>query len=415
MAQANIRDKRTHYIEYFLPFMMLLAPYKFGPVTVDAVGLMMIALFVLSRNKWRVRIQNEYRPFLYFLLYIVIRDLARMLLGPDPLQTQVNRMVDYLAKYVMVLIICNSEFDEDKLYSTWKIAGTIFSIGLFYHIMQLYFFGQRIVPISLIPGYLIRPDAGIASGRPCSFFPEPASFASAMLPLVFLALKKSNLKVALISTIVILASTSTVGIILSIVLWSVTFLQRDLRKRTKVLMLFATIGIIYVFANLDLFEASFSKLLLAAQGGSTFGSRVRGSFEIVGAETWLEKIFGTNYNDVNSFIATHSSLFDPISIVQIYWRGGEGNVFLNTFGQLFFGYGLVGFLLYINPLIGCLRKRTYQAKAFVIMVLVAMFGQTMLLNSYYFMNILIIILFSKTKVDDLGFQYNHGKKDKVSA
>ena len=112
-------------------------------------------------------------------------------------------------------------------------------------------------------------------------------------------------------------------------------------------------------------------------------------------ENWLEKIIGTNYNEVKGFISAHSFSFLQKSIVQVYWRSGEGNVFLNTFGQLFFKYGLIGFLLFMIPLVKYLRNKLFEAKPFVIMMMFAIFGQTMLLNSYYFMNIMLVVLFSK--------------------
>ena len=403
MAQANVRENRKHYIEYFLPFIVLLSPYRFGPVSADTIGLAIVAFLVALQNHGRIKIIKEIRPFLFFWGYVVIRDIFRMVLGTDPLQTQINRMVEYLISFILLIIVCSEEFDDDKLYKVWKIAGLVFGLGLLYHFVQIYILGQRVVPISLIPGYSIRSDDTIGTIRPCSFFPEPASFVNAMVPLEFLALRKRDFKVAIFTTISILISTSTVGIILTVVLWATSFMQKDLKVRTKVFMIILSIGIVFAFANLDLFGASLTKLLLAAEGGSTFGSRVTGSFEVIGAESLFEKIVGTNYNEVNRYIDTHSSLFASRSIVQIYWRGGTGNVFLNTFGQLFFRYGLIGFILFLSPLISFLRSQNYQAKAYVVMVIVAIFGQTMLLNSYYFMTVAFLILFAK--LNPIGEKY----------
>lgn len=396
MAQASFRENRKHYIEYFLPFFALLAPYRFGPVSADTIGLIVVAGLMIIRNQGRVKVLREFRPFLYFLAYVIFRDVIRMILGSDTIQTQMNRIIEYLINYALVFVVCSEDFDDDKLYKVWKIAGFIYSLGLLYHLVQIYIMGQMITPISIIPGYSIRATDTITSVRPCSFFSEPAAFVNAMLPLEFLALRKRDLKIAFFVTIIILASTSTVGIILSIVLWSTSFLERDLKTRYKFLLIIATIGMIYLFANLDIFGASLSKLLLAAEGGSTFGSRVTGSFEIVGAESWIERIIGTNYNEVGGFIATHNGMFSSRSIIQIYWKNGTGDVFLNTFGQLFFKYGLIGFILYMTPLIMFLRDKNYAAKQYVIMVIFAVFGQTMLLNSHYFMTIMLLMLFSKT-------------------
>jgi hypothetical protein len=395
MPQTNVRENDKHYVELFLPFIVLLSPYKIGPVSTDTIGLIIITLLLAVKHHGKIKISSEFKPFLAFLAYVVLRDMVRMVLGTDSFQTQANRMIEYVINFFLMIAVCSEGFDDEKLYKVWKIAGIIYTIGLAYHLVQIYILGLRVVPISLVPGYSIRATDNITYNRPSSFFPEPASFVNAMIPLEFLALRKRDIKIAIFTTVAILASTSTVGVILSIILWSASFFQRDLKTRTKFIMIVATIGIVYAFANFDLFGASFTKLLLAAEGGSTFGSRVRGSLEIVSAESWLEKIVGTNYNEVNGFIATHASMFSTKSTVQIYWRGGSGSVFLNTFGQLFFKYGLIGFILFMVPLIRYLRKNTYQAKPYIIMIIAAVFGQTMLLNSYFFMTMMLIVLFSK--------------------
>ena len=396
MAQAYIKESRKHYIEYLLPFFHLLASYKFGPVSASTLGLLITGALIVFENHGKFSVGKEFKPYLYFLGFVIFRDTLRIFLGSDSVQTQINRMLEYILTYVLVFIVCSRDFDEEKLYKIWKIAGLIYTLGLLFHIFQIYILGYRIInPISLIPGYKLSEVAGIKTTRPSSFFPEPAAFVCAMLPLEFMALRRRDIKVAILTTLAILASTSTVGAILSIIRWVTTFLQRDLKARTKIIMIVATALMIYVFANIDIFSNAFTKFILVAEGGSTFGSRVTGSFEIVSAENWLEKIIGTNYNEVKGFISAHSFSFLQKSIVQVYWRSGEGNVFLNTFGQLFFKYGLIGFLLFMIPLVKYLRNKLFEAKPFVIMMMFAIFGQTMLLNSYYFMNIMLVVLFSK--------------------
>ena len=398
MVQATIKENRKHYIEYFLPFFHLLAPYKFGPISAGTIGLIIVAALILIENHGKFPLVKELKPYLYFLGYVIARDILRAALGSDSLQTQINRMAEYVITYLLILMVCSRDFDEEKLYKAWKCAGVIYTLGLVFHLVQIYALGYRIItPISIIPGYQLSEVAGIKTTRPSSFFPEPAAFVCAMLPLEFMALRKSDIKVAVFTTLAILASTSSVGVILSIVLWVATFLQLNLKNRTKIIMVVVTIAIIYVFANLDIFGDAFKKFILVAEGGSTFGSRVTGSFEIVGAENWIEKIIGTNYNEVSGFISTHYSQFSSRSIVQLYWNSGEGNVFLNTFGQLFLKYGIIGFCLFLNPWIRYLKNHSYQAKPYVIMAMVAIFGQGMLLNSYYFMTMMFLILFSKTE------------------
>ena len=129
-------------------------------------------------------------------------------------------MIEYIVIYFLVFIICSQSLDEDRLFKVWKIAGVIYALGLLIQVIQIYFLGQRIAPISIIPGYELRTEGNIAQLRPSSFFAEPASFVIAMLPLEFLSIKRKDYKWAVFTTISILLSASTVGIILSVILWA---------------------------------------------------------------------------------------------------------------------------------------------------------------------------------------------------
>lgn len=397
MQQTTISANRKPYIEYYLPFYSVLAFYKIGPLPASTIGLIIVLLLVARNNHGIVKIKKN-SWYLVFFAYIVLRDVLRFLIGYDDIQTQLNRLIEYVIVFLVVLAICSEGFNEDKLYKSWKIAGLIFSIGLIYQLFQIYVLGQRVTPISIIPGYDIRPN-GIALlvSRPSSFFAEPASFVNAMIPLEFMALRRKEFKIATVVSLIIISSTSTVGIVLSAILWWTALWRKEAKAKTKVISILSIIVIIYVFSNFSIFDSSASKLLQVAEGGSTFGSRVITSFEIVHAENLVQKIIGTEYNDVNSFISQHSSQFSSDSVVNMYWNGGRGNVFLNTFGQLMLRYGIVGLILFLMPLLQYLKSSTYQAKPFVIMVIAAIFGQSMLLNSYYFMVIMILILYEHYK------------------
>ena len=401
MEQLPLNNNRKPYIEMYLPFYSVLALYKVGPLPLSTIGLMFVLFLMAHDNHGKIRARRDNR-YLVFLGYVVIRDIIRMLLGHDAIQTQLNRIMEYSIVYVLVLIVCSEGFNEDRLYKSWKIAGLLYSIGLVYQLIFVYIFGQRVGPISLIPGYSIGTNEYLLKvSRPSSFFTEPASFANAMIPLEFMALRRRDMRVATIVSLIILSSTSTVGIILSVILWVATLLRKETKTRTKVIAISSLAVIVFFFLNLSIFNESLSKLIQVVEGGSTFGSRVMTGFEIVKAQSLPELIIGTEYNELSSFIRDHSILFSRESIVRLYWNNGQGDVFINTFSQIIFRYGIVGLLLFVLPLINYVKSKTYSAKAFSIMVIAAIFGQSMLLNSYYFMVIMILLLFEHNKAQEV--------------
>lgn len=394
-----LENKERHYIEYILPFFILLSQYSIGVLNIGTLVLIVIGIILTIQSSWKVPFPFYYKPFILFLMYIVARDLIRLVLGPDAFQTQINRIVEYFIIFFFVFAICTQDFSEDKLYKTWKIAGVIFTIGLLYQIFQINILGQHISPISIVPGYVLRPDEKVIQTRPSSFFAEPASFVNAIIPLEFMSLKRKDFKWAVFTTVAILLSGSTVGVILSLVLWTMELLRRDnsFWKRALIVIIAAIISVL--FMNLDVFYFSFTKLLEVANGESTFGSRVVTGFEVIRRQTILELVFGTNYNDVATFVSSDISNFSNSAVVMTYWRSGR--LFLNTFSRLIFQYGVIGLLLFLNPLIRYIRQSNYKAKMLVVMTIVAIFGQTMLLNTYYFMLVILFLLYEEYSLNDV--------------
>lgn len=378
-------------LEYFLPFYPLLVQYNIGPTSLGNIGLIIVALYIIIKQRYIIEIKSKYKYFVLFIIYAVFRDILRMIITVNYSQTYVNRIAEYVIIFLAVLIVCNKRFEEKKLYFTWKIAASIYIGGLIFHMIQLYVLGQPITPISIIPGYSLRIKEMVATLRPSSFFSEPAAFVSAILPLEFLALKNKEIKWAIIVTFFVLCSTSTVGIILSLVLWSCFLISSTETIKTKIVIFVSAIVIIVLFINLNIFSTSLSKLLDVSFGGSTFESRIAVGFDIIKTQPIETLFFGTNYGEASSYVTQNISKFAPSSSVLVYYRANS--IFLNTFSKIIFMYGFLGVFLFYLPLVKALQNSKYSAKSYIIMVIVATFAQTMLLNAAYFEMIIIVINF----------------------
>lgn len=385
--------REVHLVEYILPFFILISQYSFGILNLGTLLLLIIGIILTAKKSGKLQFPAYYKPFMAFLVYILIRDLFRMVLGPDAFQIQINRMIEYLIIYFLVFLVCTQDFSEDILYKVWKIAGVIFTAGLVVQVVQIYILGHRIAPISIIPGYTLRTVDSIAQTRPSSFFSEPAAFVNAIIPLEFLSLRRKNFKWAVFVTVAILLSGSTVGVILSIVLWTLELLSRDNSLWKRIIILVIALVIIAIFTNLDVFDISFTKFLQVIGGESTFGSRVQIGMEVIRRQSLFEIICGTNYNDVATFVTNRNASFSNSIIVMSYWRSGR--LFLNTFSRLIFQYGIIGLMLFLNPLVLYLKQQKYKAKMLIIMFFVAIFGQSVLLNTYYYVWIILFLLYEK--------------------
>jgi len=331
-----------------------------------------------------------------FFGFVFFRDIVNLFVPCSvETMTQLNRMFEYTLFFSCVFFAIDS-FDEYAFYKAWKVAGLIFGTGLLFHVVQIYVFKQSIMPISIIPGYVLRDVEMVAGNRPASFFAEPASFVNSMLPLLFLSLRKREYKWAFLTSILIVLSTSTVGIVLAIFLW-MAFIVFD-EKSTRIKVMFVSMALFFLVIGFQIpfFEASMQKLLLVLQGKSTFGSRVLISLEVVGTMNPISFLFGEAERDACHYVLTNSSSFSSGSQAVLY-ATEVGKVFLNTFGELIFRYGIVGLGLFLYTFKGKIFNQKYGARIFAMMSLVSIFAQSALLNPQYFLVTMILILFSITE------------------
>lgn len=370
---TNLYNKRqSHLLERILPFLGVLAPYKVSVVPFTAIALFIV--FVSKITNGKITISLKSKSFFLFFIYMIFRDILHIFFSNGAtISSQINRLIEYVVLYVLIFFVVG-KFNEDTLYKWWKIAGIIFGAGMLYHVIQIMIFNNSVTPISLIPGYVIREDALRGSMRPTSFFAEPAAYVTSMMPLLFLALKRKDLKWAFVSTFLILISSSTVGVILSAVLWILFVLIEKKSTRTRITMIFLICASVVLFLNFGVFSEALQKLELVLKGGSTLGSRVIAPFEVIGLMDWTQLLFGSNVLGVKEFILEDQTKLQPGSVSLLYAQSKD-SVFLNTVASLIFRYGLLGLGLFW----GCFRNKIFdkgsEVRMYAIMLLIAVMGQ----------------------------------------
>lgn len=387
-------EKKNHILEMLIPFYGLFEPYRISILPITAI---ILAVIIISRKRVSLKVTKSNAPFLLFVGYMVVRDVLHMFLSvSDPIGTQLNSLIEDVVLYTLIFVACNNDFDEGILFRWWKIAGVIFGAGMLYHVFQLFVLGQEIYPISVIPGYDIAHVIGEGHTRPTSFFSEPAAYVGSMMPLLFLSLKRKDLKWSALSTFLIVVSTSTVGVILSAVLWVVFILSE--KKSLRVTVLYTSFVVLFValFLYLPVFGDTLQKLEDVSAGESTWGSRVKGPFQMIAAMDWHELPFGTSLLDVKEFILKKGEKIPSNSY--IYASISEaGGVFLNTVARLIFRYGIVGLFLYLRMFKGKLFNRRNEFNMYAIMMIVASFGQGSIAS--HGIPMMLLLLYANKKND----------------
>lgn len=390
--EKNLQKKKSCIIEYFLPFFIMLAPYKIGIINYGTIGLLICAGLTLIRENGKIVFKKSQAVFFAFLGYAIIKNIFNLFLGNNSFDTIFNKTVSFTVQFLLLIYVCSFSFDEDVLYKAYKFAGVIFSAGLIYQLINVYAFGAQVTPISIIPGYILRGEVAEESVRPSSFFAEPEWFVSAMLPFEFLSLKRLDYKWAIFSTVMILASTSTVGVVLSAVLWLTVLGSNKVKFKSKAVIAVFIAVICTAFFTLNIFSGGNEKLKEVLDGESTVNSRIVVGFDTIATMDPVKLIFGENYNDPNAYVRDNNGLLRPDSPVKEYIKDG-GHIFLNSFCQLVFYYGIVGLIIYLWAYFKRLKTKNYGAKNYIIMLLVSIFAQTSVLNSIYFVSVAILMLY----------------------
>ena len=374
----------------FLPFYLLLAQYD-NILFIGLGNIIFLLITGIKLIKGRLYFYDKDKPVLAFYMYVLLRDLMHGLFSTGATQQeQLHRIIIY-SMLIFLVCINTDVLYEDVLYKSWKIAGLIFGGAVVIDAIQIAAFKTAIHPISIIPGYKLVES--YKTLRPCGFFTEPASCATAIIPLVFLSLKRRDIKWAIMSTVFVALTTSSVGIILVGALWGLyTLNAKKLQKKFGMILMMSVMAVLVIF--LPIFSDTVNKLVSVAEGGSTFGSRVLASFELLKVLKPTEWLVGANSVSAGQFIRLNATRFTSPSMAILYARQApEADVFINTFTNLIFRYGIIGLLLFLNIFRVKLINKNYNAKEYAIVTLIAIFGQSILLNSIFFMILSILQLY----------------------
>lgn len=385
--------KNSSLIEYYLPFFLLFSQYKFGLVTLGEIVLLILVAHRIIKDGFVCSLRRD-RGLTILIVYVVFRLLLNILIQG---YGSVNSAIQWIVISFSAVYLTDVAFNEDRLYKSWKIAALLYIFGLVFQYVMVLVFGKGIEPISIIPGYSLG-SAGL-SIRPSSFFSEPALFVCALIPLLFMALKREDYVWGIVVTVAMVASTSTVGIILGAFLW-VAFLflkNQSAGKRIGLIILFCVL--VFAIMNIGIFSEAVNKLDLVIQGESTVGSRLICGLDTIRTMSATEWIFGTAYNNLDSYLIQHMHLIPNSSPVRAY-MSANAKVFLNSFSQIIFSFGLIGFVLYLNAIYRRLFWKRYEAKIYLFMMLISIFAQSKFMNSIFFMELMFLHLYDRKYIDE---------------
>lgn len=372
------KSPKGSFLDYFLPLLGILQYYSlgstgsYGSIILYIYGAFCILLAIGRRDLY------VHRGLLIFVLYAVISQPILFGVYGGINTARVFNLLSLVYIFILLMFL-SDRLNFEIFYRNYVVVGLVSSAFIVFQAFQLYILGQPVYGIALLP---CDTSSWFDGGtRPCGLFPEPSVYAYYILFLLFLVLKKGNVKLGVLFSACIIVSTSTLGIVCCVLLWIwyLFFELKDIRKGVSYCLVIAVLFIV-LFSS-DITGIAFDKALNTDYGNSP--RLVRGWFIFLNLDFW-EQLFGIGFNNLQYYIDSgHVILTDQISVLVSY----ENRGYVTSVYQVLIGFGALGFVLYFTPFVKqLLTDKNNRILIFLFIILSV--AQTM----FFSMNFLMWIL-----------------------
>lgn len=304
-AVTTMRQNKYNALDKIFAFLyaiiVIVQPLRsFLPVTLSMAIIIVSVpylLFLLLTRK------NKFKNIAFVTLYAVYRIINH--------GTSVEELITMLFLILLATILNNNRFDFDSFFK-WTVR--ICCLASACVILQVVMYYIANVHISFLHVGILREDlsnyerlisTGMTSNayRPSAFFLEPSAFTQYAYPVLFYLIFKDgsreSIKYAFFISLGIIASTSGMGIMLTILLWGVylfynCFRDGKLNRKWFGLLCLAIVAcMIAYFASLQL-QYSVQRIFQGdGVGNSAIQGRLEGGQYYVSQLNRSEFIFGT--------------------------------------------------------------------------------------------------------------------------
>ncbi len=251
------------FIDWFLPIFMILAQYRVGG-TFSNYGFVILIIYALYYTIFTNRIIMIPKQLLVFTVYITIISFVNVTVMEEGFSVVFfNRtLMPLILIYTLSTVIPN--INENNLFKAYVLIGSIAMGIMYYQAILLFLAGIPAVPVTILPVPIDQEHfwGNFSGTRPSSLFQEPQAYASFMLPLLVLSLKRKNTIFSLIISLSILLSTSSLGIIMVGLVYLYFAIIGGIRTYMVIFRVFIVSILVFVFIKLEIFVFARDKILL---------------------------------------------------------------------------------------------------------------------------------------------------------
>ncbi len=364
----------------------ILMAYSYGIFHLYIFLWPIVALLCLHRKYRKV----EFRPLTYVIIFYIIHHAVLILL----LMLK-GRAPSYLYNSFLgtTIILCSIPFVMHAL-DLGKLKGALnwvclFSIGgMIYHFFVFIQSGQIVKPIQL--PFLPNPDSTsrIFSEylRPVSFYQEPAAYCGFVVVPLCLAIYENKIAYAVLITISMFLSTSTTGIAMSVIVWMGATLTRT-RFIYRIVYVILGIGLLYCLFHSTLFDAGVAKLNNTKIEETARLSNGPNIIKSMPLEYW---VLGAPYPNVYDYSRNAN-----VENYDFIYETDEGTMlYISTFWNLIFQFGIMGLILYLNVYYK-IYLNDKMLLPYILVVLITMFSDPTMLGSTYAFQLTFMFTFMK--------------------
>lgn len=367
-----------------IPLCVILGQYKLFGISLGLLMLSFSILYVVIKQRKIL----FYKPIFVFFIFMACHDLLKNFF------TQVNVFL-WIERIVFFVFLCCviGNVDSEKLFRAWKNIGIIAMIGLYIQAVQVYIFGQSVGMIRLIPiGTSTAKNFTEEYMRPHSIFLEPASYATWMLPLLCMLIVRKRYVFAIVVTLSILLSSSSIGIMMTSFIWLYSVVK-DLKyyntRRTSLILITVLFVGVIAFTQMSVFSTSLEKLTSISSDNTSNYVRTSLGFDLYKDASVGSKIMGIPYQTVEAYLKQGEiSLKDYGLSYDLSYLG-----FVNGLSSCMLYYGLIGLILFLYMYYLMFYNIDFKYKEYVLVCFMSLFAQSVFWNTVFVTQMAFILAF----------------------
>jgi hypothetical protein len=333
--KSGSENSKFSFKYFIIAIYPILSIYIFLPgITYGSFVLILFMIYKLLVS----RIIKIDVPFFITMAILICINLLQLIINPDiSLKLGSHNTLSMLLFFVLIIFLTSDvEEDLDRLYKYLRFISLICALGLLYQVIGWTFFNVR--ESLFIPGIkmIVYPNLEGANFRPMSFFTEPSHFAIYVLPVFALSLVKKDYSYSLFLLIALIFSTSSLGVIISILILLWHFGGTVLKKISSNRILIISTVFIFCVLFLIVFEPritsfAFNKALTIFSKDSS--PRLLGSLNYISFFNLPDYLFGIGLNQFSYLVNLKLGVYVPN--------------YSNSIVFSFISFGIIGLIVWL--------------------------------------------------------------------